>query len=363
MNILYVAQQRGSAEALLPIIVESVNRGHQASVVSTGNYAEKEGFTYFQMPSIINQALHYPGLNPEIPYNKLLGGIDVVVAGASGWNSAEAAFIKTAKKLHPEMKTVMVMDTPDKYQDRLGKNISELPDLIVHNEEKGIDNLEVAVSGHVLREAKKRSFIGGYTAFDNAIERQKYLQDNLLYAFREAYECKIGNKFGVYFSMNIESMPKREYLRNVAMTETIFKIAQKFGIRLLVHQHPKEYYNSINITGELAVEYGMQMDPYLNTNTSDLIFASDFIISNPGAIWTLAAALDKDILGLASELDRDGHYCQKYNSCMPIVYSMEEMEPVFEKFINADAYNEWHSRRSDLIESLNEPCSPIVLNT
>lgn len=154
-RILATAKQRGSVNALVEPIRELQRRGHKIDIYATGNDQEVSGF----------RGLNYQRVDPNaLQYESLLKKQDLLLTGLSGKDTPDGYFIRAANKLG--IKSIGVNDQNTNYKERFG-DILGIPNLIALMSNECIKTMAGQLPKEMAEEARKKSRVVGWTAFDN----------------------------------------------------------------------------------------------------------------------------------------------------------------------------------------------------
>jgi len=302
LKILATAKQRGSVNALAPVIQELKKRNHQVSIYATGNEAEAVGFN----------GLEYQRISPSSEdYTKLIQENDIVLTGLSGFNTPDGEFLRNSIKL--KIPVITVADQDINYKTRLGQSLEYFPDLLAVMDKGCIATLKQEFGEQEIEKLQDRIKVIGWTAFDNYSNlREKFTEKD-----REKLlqELKLEARIILHFTQNIH--PNSDYMKLIAkgqkekksffdyetkLTRKVFETASDLGLRLTIKPHPGERFE-INYTLDLTKKHGFTYLPADSCDTRQLILASDSITAGTSTCLTEACLLDKNTGGLFPDKD------------------------------------------------------------
>ncbi|MBI2151872.1 hypothetical protein HYU21_04060 [Candidatus Woesearchaeota archaeon] len=306
MKILLTAQQRGSTNTIAPVARELSKRGHSLTIYATGNETEAAGF----------QGLSYEHIHPaNEDYSNLVKNYSAVIVGVSGYGSPDYLFLKAANS--QSIPTITIENQNNRYRQKFGTNIVDLPTLLAVMSEDCIQKLKEELGQEMGEEAAKRSRVVGWTAFDNYSK----IRDD----FNEENRVKLLHELGLnseellytHFTQNTHPLSKYITEKNLSfdewtarfnyemgVTRFTFEAASDLGLKLFVKPHPGEEFER-NYTKELAERYGFAFIPAKACNTQQLMLASYSITAGRSTSLTEATLLDRNAAGIIPDLGEE----------------------------------------------------------
>lgn len=302
MKILATAKQRGSAQALEPVIRELIKRSHVIKVYATGNEAEAAGFG-----TVINYEIISP---QEKDYPLLVKGCDLVLLGLSGYETPDGYFLRAANKKGTP--TIAVQDQDAGYMERLGKDPQELPSVISVMNKECLETMKSELPCEMAEEAIKRTRVVGWTAFDDyarirneftGVHRENLLQSILINPRNEIY---------THFTQNIP--PESAYMKPLTwpylrkeeyydyetkVTQKVFEAASDLKLKLIVRPHPGE---EGEFTSELSKKHDFIFIPARACESKKLILASYSVTAGRSTALAEACLLDRNAGGILPDV-------------------------------------------------------------
>ena len=303
MKILATAKQRGSANALLPVIKELLKREHELKVYATGNEAEAAGF---------GGNIEYKIIKPKgDDYSGLVKGYDLVLTGLSGYKTPDSYFIRAANQ--NKIPVVAIQDQDQGYPKRLGYNPEEFPTIISLMNKECIDTMLNEFPPKIGIEAVKRARVTGWTAFDHYFdfkskfsqkEREKLLKELSINPGQEVYAHFTQNLHPdsdyMKISAGTQKQKQEDYEYEKKVTQTVFEKASDLGIKMIVKPHPGE---ENELTPELAQKHGFIFVPAKACDTKKLILSSYSVTAGRSTVLTEACLFDKNTGGVVPGIE------------------------------------------------------------
>lgn len=310
MNVLLTAKMYGPANCLVGAARELLNKGHEVMIYATGNDNEVKALGDLPVKR---------GEPREGEYTELVRGMDVVVAGMSGFHTSDGYFIRAGNSIG--VPTIAVADQNSNYVERLGQEVQYLPTRLAMMSEDCIATLGQQLPEEMGKEARRRARVIGWAAFD----RYAALREGYTAEMREKFLAGMGfdadKKLYVHFTQNIH--PQTAYMKKVdrpyerkvhdflyeqGVTQFVFEAAADLGLHLVVKPHPGEEY-SFNFTKELTKRFGRFGFTYIyvnECNTLDLLLAANAVTAGKSTCLTEATLLDRNTGGMLPEVDVEG---------------------------------------------------------
>jgi hypothetical protein len=315
MKVLVTGKQRGSTNALAPVVSELLARKHEAIVVATGNHYEVRGFRDhgYDYPikiigDIISEDFDYEAfLRSEKP--------DVVLTGMSGYITPDGHFLRAANRLR--IPTVSLLgDTNNNYAGRLGEEPTHLPDIIAVMDDTCKVTMEEQLPDDISQLALPRTHIVGWVAFD----RYKALREEFTDEDREKLLVKYGmdpterwhlhltnnfhydSKFVKDQKLSLEQK-KVNFKYHSEVTQAVFEALYDLELNVAVKPHPGEDNRPPHKTKSSAGTFEMvalydfkYIDP--SASTVNYMLAVDSISAGTSTCLTEATLLDKSTVGI-----------------------------------------------------------------
>jgi len=310
MKILATAKERGSANAIAPLVVELRKRGHTITVYATGNAAEAAGFASVGYETLIAE---------DIDYKKVVGGHDIIVTGTSGFQSPDGFFVRAGRQRHIPVISIFG-DTNANYKERLSSQAEELPDAIAVMDETCVQTMKKELPAGLAEEAVKRSRVVGWTAFDHyAKMREEFSSERRIELLtyiginpeNPAYVhfTQSAHPHTAYWAKSDRTFGKKvtEFLYEQGVTQFTFEAASDLRLKLAVKPHPGEEFTR-NYTKELTDRHGFTFIPARACNTQQLMLAAYSVTAGRSTCLTEATLLDRNVGGIIPDMGEDWIY-------------------------------------------------------
>lgn len=340
-NILACGTHAGSVNAIKPVIVELVRRGHEVNAYATGNESQAKSFGAIPYEHV--------NLSQEGCDNLLDKKYNLLLVGPSGTNTPEYFFLKTASR--NQIPSVAVMDLDIGYGERFGDNPDYFPTILSVMNPQCKDTIRKELSNEVADELIKRTRVTGWTIFDHLASLKENFSENDKINLLTKLGLNFDENYPLHFTQVIHPDTKymkpverpytekqKEFDYELRTTGKIFEIVSDLGLKLLVKPHPGEEFET-NFTLDLVKKHGFNYIPAKACDTKQLILSADSVSGGRTTCIVESCLLDKNTGGIFPELSpKDVAWFPSVTTgAIPYTFEWEKVEGILKSINSSDA--------------------------